>query len=143
MTSLRRAWPSIAAATSTRSRASPWRSASSSTRSTGEHDRELALARRAVELRPEVLLGYWILGLANVHLGHMGLGKKALRRAVELSEDGPVMTAQLAWALARGGEKREARERLAALDATGRRRRSSPPASAQRCSWPWGTRRPP
>lgn len=84
---------------------------------TGEHDRELALARRAVELRPEVLLGHWILGLANVHLGHLGAGKKALRRAVELSEDGPVMIAQLAWALARGGERREARERLGALDA--------------------------
>jgi DNA-binding winged helix-turn-helix (wHTH) protein len=83
----------------------------------GEHDRGLALARRAVELRPEVMLGHWILGLANVDLGHVAPGKKALRRAVELSEGGPVMTAQLAWALARGGEKREAREQLEALDA--------------------------
>ena len=83
----------------------------------GDYEHELALARRAVELRPENFLGYWSLGLAQMQLGRIKLGKKALQRALELTEGGLVMRAQLAWALAHAGETKEARQRLDELDA--------------------------
>lgn len=83
----------------------------------GEYEEQLALARRAVELRPQIFLGHWALGHAHVHLGNLEAGKAALHRAVELTEEGPVMRAHLAWALARAGEKEEARRLLEVLDA--------------------------
>ena len=83
----------------------------------GDYAQELDLARRAIELRPDNFLGHWSLGLANVLLGRVRPGKKALQRAVELTEGGLVMRAQLAWALARAGETAEARQGLDALDA--------------------------
>jgi len=84
----------------------------------GEHESALALARRAVELRPDRFLGYRCLGLASVRLGRARAGVKALRRAVELSAGGPGMRALLAWALVQAGEVAEARRELADLDAT-------------------------
>jgi len=82
----------------------------------GEHEEQLRLARQAIELRPELFLGHWRLGHASVQLGAMDAGKAALRRAVALTEGGPVMRAHLAWALARSGEIAEARLELEALD---------------------------
>lgn len=82
----------------------------------GEHEEQLRLARQAIELRPELFLGHWRLGHASVQLGAMDAGKAALRRAVELTEGGPVMRAHLAWALARSGEIAEARRELESLD---------------------------
>ena len=83
----------------------------------GDYEQELALARRAIELRPENFLGYWSLGLANVLLGRIRPGKKALQRALELTEGGLVVRTQFAWALARAGQTEEARQRLDELDA--------------------------
>ena len=83
----------------------------------GEPALELALARRAVELRPTNVLGHRCLGIAAVCLGRMGPGLKALQRAVELSQDGPGMRALLAWGLVRAGDAAGARRRLAELDA--------------------------
>jgi DNA-binding winged helix-turn-helix (wHTH) protein/tetratricopeptide (TPR) repeat protein len=82
-----------------------------------DFEEEVVLARRAIELRPDNFLGHWSLGLANVLLGRTRPARKALQRALELTEQGLVMRAQFAWALARAGETREARERLDALDA--------------------------
>ncbi len=82
----------------------------------GEYAEELALARQAVELRPEVFLGYWSLGHAQVLLGNLEAGRAALQRAVELTEGGLVMRAHHAWGLVRSGETAEARRRLAELD---------------------------
>ena len=84
---------------------------------TGDYEQELSLARRAIELRPENFLGYWSMGLANVLLGRVRPGRKALQRALELTEGGLVVRAQFAWALARAGETKEARQRLDDLDA--------------------------
>jgi TolB-like protein len=83
----------------------------------GEPERALALARRAVELRPQRFLGYWSLGLANVYLDRAQRAEAALGDALALSAEGPVMRAHLAWAAARAGRTGEAREQLAALDA--------------------------
>jgi DNA-binding winged helix-turn-helix (wHTH) protein/TolB-like protein/Tfp pilus assembly protein PilF len=83
----------------------------------GEHEEALALARKAVELRPDRFLGYWSLGLANVFLGHGTSAEKALGRAVELTSGGPVMRAHLAWAAARAGRTERARRELMELDA--------------------------
>jgi DNA-binding winged helix-turn-helix (wHTH) protein/tetratricopeptide (TPR) repeat protein len=83
----------------------------------GDHRRQLELARRAVELRPHAFFGHYALGMACVELGRYTAGLKALRRAVALALDGPVMRGQLAWALATAGEESKAREELRALDA--------------------------
>jgi predicted Zn-dependent protease len=83
----------------------------------GEHEKALALARKAVELRPERSLGYWSLGMASAFLGRVLPAEAALERAVDLSAGGPVMRAHLAWAAARAGKTDVARQRLAELDA--------------------------
>jgi adenylate cyclase len=77
----------------------------------------LTVARRGVELRPDRALGYWGLALASVVAGYTERAIDALRRAVELSDGGLVMRAQLAWALARSGRTEEARALLAQLEA--------------------------
>jgi tetratricopeptide (TPR) repeat protein len=82
----------------------------------GEDERELAVALRAVELRPDNFLGHRCLGVAYVRLGKKGAGLKALERAVELTAQGPGMLALSAWALAILGEPVEARRRLSELD---------------------------
>jgi serine/threonine-protein kinase len=76
----------------------------------------LTAAARGVELRPDRALGYWGLGLASMAAGHSERATNALRRAVELSDEGIVMRAQLAWALARTGEAEEARALLVTLE---------------------------
>ena len=83
----------------------------------GEHEEALALARKAVELRPNRSLGYWSLGMASAFLGRVVPAEEALERAVELSSEGPIMRTHLAWAAARAGRTEEARKRLAELDA--------------------------
>lgn len=83
----------------------------------GEHEDALAVARKAVELRPDRFLGYWSLGLANVFLGRVAPAEEALGRAVELTSGGPVMRAHMAWAAARSLRTEEALEQLAELDA--------------------------
>jgi DNA-binding winged helix-turn-helix (wHTH) protein/tetratricopeptide (TPR) repeat protein len=76
----------------------------------------LTAAVRGVELRPDRALGYWGLGLASMATGHPERGIKAMRRAVELSDQGIVMRAQLAWALAHAGQTDEARAILSKLE---------------------------
>jgi tetratricopeptide (TPR) repeat protein len=76
----------------------------------------LTAAARGVELRPDRALGYWGLALASMAAGHSQRAITALRRAVELSDEGIVMRAQLAWALACTGEPVEARALLATLE---------------------------
>jgi len=84
---------------------------------TGEHEAEIALARRAVELRPDQFLGYRCLGVGSVRVGRSASGVKALRRAADLTGGGPGMRSLLAWSLAQAGKPAEARRELAALDA--------------------------
>jgi TolB-like protein/tetratricopeptide (TPR) repeat protein len=82
----------------------------------GEHEAELAIARRAVALRPDNFLGHRCLGVASVHLGRTAQGLRALGRAVELMQGGPGTRALLAWGFARAGKPIEARRRLEELD---------------------------
>jgi DNA-binding winged helix-turn-helix (wHTH) protein/tetratricopeptide (TPR) repeat protein len=82
----------------------------------GAPERWLTAARRGVELRPDRALGYWGLALASIAGNHFERSVTALRRAVELSDKGIVMRAQLAWALARTGQPDEARAILAELE---------------------------
>ena len=96
----------------------------------GENEEAIQPAGRAVQLRPESFLGYRCLGLAYVRLGRTGPGLRALRRAVELTGEGPAMRALLARALAETGAKREARRELAALDALSATTFVSPSARA-------------
>jgi serine/threonine-protein kinase len=84
----------------------------------GEPESALAVARRAVELRPDHFLPHRCLGVASVRLGRARVGVKALRRAVELTLGGPGMRSLLAWGLVQAGETAEARRELADLDAS-------------------------
>jgi DNA-binding winged helix-turn-helix (wHTH) protein/tetratricopeptide (TPR) repeat protein len=82
-----------------------------------EHERELELGRRLVELFPDQFVGHWSLGLACLH---NGLAEEAVaehRRALELAEEALFMKAVLAWTLAGAGERVEAERLLAELDA--------------------------
>ncbi len=79
----------------------------------------LTAARRGVQLRPDRALGYWGLALASLDAGRAERAIEALRRAVELSEGGPSMRAQLGWVLARVGRHDEARAVLRELERLG------------------------
>jgi DNA-binding winged helix-turn-helix (wHTH) protein/tetratricopeptide (TPR) repeat protein len=79
-------------------------------------ERWLTSAHRGIELRPDRALGYWGLALASMAAGHPERAAEALRTAVELSDDGIVMRAQLGWALARCGHRDEARALLSDLE---------------------------
>lgn len=82
-------------------------------------ENRLSAAHQSVHLRPDSALGNWGLALANLAAGQNERGLAALRRAVELSEGGIVMRAQLAWALARTGSHAEARTLLGEIEALG------------------------
>jgi serine/threonine-protein kinase len=82
-----------------------------------EHDRELELARRVVELDPYPFLGHWSLGLACAHAALTEEAVAEHRRALELAEGAPFMKAVLAWTLASTGARSEAVGLLAELDA--------------------------
>jgi len=82
----------------------------------GPPERRLTDAHRGVELRPDRALGYWGLALASLGAEQGERAVTALRRGVELSDDGIVMRAQLAWALARTGPPGEARRILKDLE---------------------------
>jgi DNA-binding winged helix-turn-helix (wHTH) protein/tetratricopeptide (TPR) repeat protein len=97
----------------------------------GEFEESAELARRGVELRPDCFLGYRCLGVALLRLGRAEPGLQALRRAVRLSEEGPVMRTLLAWALATTGDHDGARRRLDELDALASTTFVSPSARAR------------
>jgi DNA-binding winged helix-turn-helix (wHTH) protein/tetratricopeptide (TPR) repeat protein len=82
----------------------------------GAPGRWLVAARRGVELRPDRALGYWGLALASMAAGETDRAVDALYRAVELSDDGIVMRAQLGWGLARAGRHDAARALLSELE---------------------------
>ena len=85
----------------------------------GPPEHRLTAAHQGVQLRPDSALGYWGLALASLAAGRGERAVGALRRAVELSDGGIVMRAQLAWALARTGGADEARAILSELGALG------------------------
>jgi DNA-binding winged helix-turn-helix (wHTH) protein/tetratricopeptide (TPR) repeat protein len=79
----------------------------------GELELALELSRHAVRLHPDRALGHWRLGLALLGAGRAGDAVVALRQAVALTSQGPVMRCGLVRALAAAGERDEA---LAVLD---------------------------
>ena len=83
---------------------------------TGEHERQIEVARLAVELWPDRFLAHWGLGVACVLGGRGAEGIAALRRAVELTGGSPALRGVLAWALAATGLAGEARSLLAELE---------------------------
>jgi DNA-binding winged helix-turn-helix (wHTH) protein/tetratricopeptide (TPR) repeat protein len=82
----------------------------------GRHAEALAVARRAVELRPRHHLGHWRLGVTLSRLGRHDEAVAALRKAVEFSGGGIAMRCELARALATAGRADEARGVLAELE---------------------------
>jgi TolB-like protein/Flp pilus assembly protein TadD len=82
----------------------------------GDHAAELEQCRAVVELDPNHFVGHWGLGLAYEHAGRMEDSAAAIRRAAELAEDNPIVTALLARAEALAGRRDEARRILAAME---------------------------
>jgi DNA-binding SARP family transcriptional activator/Tfp pilus assembly protein PilF len=72
-------------------------------------DRALVEARLSLQLHEPFPLGWWALGLAQEQLGRTADAVAAYERAVALTEESPLMLAQLGRALARAGNVREAR----------------------------------
>jgi DNA-binding winged helix-turn-helix (wHTH) protein/tetratricopeptide (TPR) repeat protein len=83
----------------------------------GEPRLAVEVALRAVALHPDRHVGFGRLGLAYLQLGRAAEAERALRRAVELSSNGPVIRCSLARALAAAGKRREARAQLDDLEA--------------------------
>ncbi|HET8644456.1 MAG TPA: hypothetical protein VFO85_03130, partial [Vicinamibacteria bacterium] len=83
----------------------------------GDHERELELHRRTVDLDPAHFLAPWGVGLALQHLGRHAEALPEHERAVELSGGSDLMKAVLARTLALAGRTGEAGIIAAALDA--------------------------
>lgn len=83
---------------------------------TGEPEREIELARKAVELAPGHFLAQWSLGSACARQGLAQPAVAAMRRALRLVGGGPLVKCGLARVLAEVGQPGEARALLAELD---------------------------
>jgi DNA-binding winged helix-turn-helix (wHTH) protein len=79
----------------------------------GDHEGELAHARRALELDPHQLLGHWAVGSALANLGRHDESVAELRRALDLAEGGGFVGPVLARSLALAGREVEARAAVA------------------------------
>jgi serine/threonine-protein kinase len=85
-----------------------------------DHETALSLGRDAVRLRPEHFVSHWVLAMALSASGRSAQARTAQRRALGLSDGGPVMKAVMASMLARAGDEGGARALLDELDrATG------------------------
>ncbi len=82
----------------------------------GDHEGELAQARRTLELDPYQFLGHWAAGGALQHLGRHGEAVGEHRKALELAGDGGFMRPVLARSLALAGSADEARALVAGVE---------------------------
>ncbi len=82
----------------------------------GEPEREIELARKAVELAPGHFLAQWSLGSACARQGLCQPAVAAMRRALRLVGGGPMVRCGLARVLAEVGQPEEARALLGELD---------------------------
>jgi serine/threonine-protein kinase len=83
----------------------------------GDHESELALHRRTIDLDPGFFLAPWGVGMALQHLGRYPEAVAEHQRAVELSGGSDLMKAVLARSLALSGRREEGAAIAAALDA--------------------------
>jgi TolB-like protein/Flp pilus assembly protein TadD len=79
----------------------------------GEHEAELAQARRTLELDPHQFLGHWAVGSALSNLGRPDEAVEEHRLALDLAEDTAFLRPVLARSLAVAGRVDEARALLA------------------------------
>ena len=79
----------------------------------GDHEAELAQARRTLELDPHQFLGHWAVGSALQNLGRHEEAVAEHRRALELAEGTGFMAPVLARSLALAGRGEEARSLVA------------------------------
>ena len=81
----------------------------------GDHEAELAQARRTLELDPHQFLGHWAAGGALQNLGRQEEAVDEHRRALALAEGSVFLQPVLARSLALAGHPDEAREIVAGL----------------------------
>ncbi len=92
----------------------------------GRYEEACDAARKVVAFEPAFPRGHTILGWANMLMGRTGEGLAALERAVSLTPESTLFTAQLGQAYALAGREESAREILQNLHALARERYVSP-----------------
>ena len=75
----------------------------------GKLDEAVTQCQTVLQLDADFHYAYWMLGLSRERQGHRDEAARALEKAIELSPGNPSYRASLAFVLARGGRKDEAR----------------------------------
>jgi TolB-like protein len=86
----------------------------------GDYSNTISFIRRTIELQPQFLMGYALLGRAEVELGHWSEAVSAFTQGMEKSHHAPFFQALLAYAFARSGDEDKASDLLRKLEEGGR-----------------------
>jgi serine/threonine-protein kinase len=82
----------------------------------GDYSNTISFIRRTIELQPQFLMGYALLGRAEVELGNWSEAISAFTQGIETSHHAPFFQALLAYAYARSGDDSTASELLRKLE---------------------------
>jgi serine/threonine-protein kinase len=82
----------------------------------GDYGRALCYIRRTIDLQPEYLMAYALLGRTESELGNWSAAIKAFQHGLEISQHCPFIKALLAYAYAGSGDATTARTILRALE---------------------------
>jgi TolB-like protein/exonuclease VII small subunit len=83
----------------------------------GDYASALSYIRRTIDLEPQFLMGYALLGRTEAELGNWDEALKAFERGLEISSHCPFLKALLAYAYAGGGDAAKAQDILHELEA--------------------------
>jgi tetratricopeptide (TPR) repeat protein len=86
----------------------------------GDYSNTISFIRRTIELQPQFLMGYALLGRAEVELGNWSEAISAFTQGMEKSHHAPFFQALLAYAYARSGDEHKASDLLRKLEEGGR-----------------------
>jgi TolB-like protein len=82
----------------------------------GDYSNTISFIRRTIELQPQFLMGYALLGRTEVELGNWDAAISAFTRGLESSHRAPFLQALLAYAHARSGDESRAHLLLQSLE---------------------------
>jgi serine/threonine-protein kinase len=82
----------------------------------GDYDNALSFIQRTIDLQPEYLMGYALLGRTEVELGNWDQAVSAFTRGLEISHSSPFIKALLAYAHAGSGNAAKANSILSELE---------------------------
>ena len=82
----------------------------------GDYSNTISFIRRTIELQPQFLMGYALLGRTEVELGNWSQAIAAFTQGLETSHRAPFLQALLAYVYARSGDESKARHLLGTLE---------------------------